>query len=176
MKWMVRSLQIPRCVSETLLCGPLFEVGDRYFDKGKSSRESKFERHCDKVQKAFSGFRTAYCKERYLKTFSSSKVEGTAPIEKSHSFPLKLCACASQFADLQMGFPMKPFFCPRESENECVQNMCANCLQPPNKALQELAANLGTNLQRKSNEFKKQQRKRFFARAKESALLRLAAS
>ena len=38
---------------------------------------------------------------------------------------------------------MKPFFCPHESENECVQNTCAKCLQPPNKALQELAANLG---------------------------------
>ena len=33
----------------------------------------KCERHCDKVQKAFSRFCTVNCKEKYLKTFSSVK-------------------------------------------------------------------------------------------------------
>ena len=141
-----KSINSKVCVSEhfrTLFCGPQFEVGGGYFDKGKSSRESKFERHCDKVQKAFSGFRTAYCKERYLKTFSSVKWKALPPLKKAAHSLSNCVACASEFADLQMGFPMKPFFCPPESENECVQNTCAKCLQPPNKALQELAANLG---------------------------------
>ena len=47
------------CVSDhfrTLFCGPQFEVGDGYFDQGKSSRESKFERHVTKCRKPLQDF------------------------------------------------------------------------------------------------------------------------
>lgn len=76
-KWMVRRLQMARHVYpsslKALFCGSQFEVGYIYFDKNRSLRESKFERHCTKVQKPFSEFRSVNCKENYLATISSRK-------------------------------------------------------------------------------------------------------
>ena len=97
---------------KTLFCGSQFEMGDKYFDKGEASRESNFERHCIKVQKAFSLFRTVACKQRYVETFSSANWEAL-PSSKKASHSLSNCvACATQFAELQLGFPMKPYFPP----------------------------------------------------------------
>ena len=79
------------CVSDhfrTLFCGPQFEVGDGYFYQGKSSRESKFERHVTKCRKPLQHFAL---QRKVFENFLLSKVEATAPIEKSRSFPLKLC-------------------------------------------------------------------------------------
>ena len=101
------------------------------------------------------------CTEKYLKTFSS--VKWKALKKAAHS--LSNCvACASQFAHLQMGLISHEafFFCHPESENECVQNMCAKCLQPPDKALQELAANLGYKSPARVKRIKKAAQKKFF--------------
>ena len=75
---------------KALFSGSQFEMGDKYFDKGESSRESNFERHCIKVQKPFSLFRTVACKQRYMETFSSANWEAL-PSSKKASHSLSNC-------------------------------------------------------------------------------------
>ena len=146
MKWMVRSPQMARYVF-LITSGPCFvvlslrwvmDIFTRVSLQGSLSLR-------DMWQSAESLCSISHCKEKYLKIFSSVKWKPLPPLKKAAHSLSNCVACASQFAHLQMGLISHEafFFCHPESENECVQNMCAKCLQPPDKALQELAANLG---------------------------------
>jgi len=77
----------------------------------KSSRQSLFTRHCNKILDAFSRrWHPAEGHKDYLTTFSLSTWRALSDVEKTKHTLSNCSACAVHFKNLQEQFPMKPYY------------------------------------------------------------------
>ena len=126
----------------SLFAGPQFVLGNSYFECKCGSNQSQFDRHFDKIKKAFShGFRVVANKEKYTKGFSSKVWETLPPSQKSHHTLSNCVACAAEYDELQKLFPLKPYLCVKE--NIAPKDINAAVLQATGMSFAELAANQG---------------------------------
>ena len=131
---------------KALFSGPQFVVDDTYFNRVGTSAHSLFERHVQKVRKAFKERLNSASRDKYVEAFSSANWEALPQSEKSCHSLSNCVACATQFEQLQKMFPLKPFFCPplHGKENMPPEAIdAATVRQATGVPFTELAANLG---------------------------------